>query len=84
MDPSHQTTLFQPHNALAPGDYEPAPQAASCSYDLTESGHTDDPTLASHSISKLAGFAAASDADAVRLVSNIFNEQEGKKKGVKS
>lgn len=77
MDPSHQTTLFQPHNALAPGDCESVPQSASCSYDLTEFTHPHDSALASHSISKLAGFAAASDVDAVRLVSNIFNESFG-------
>ena len=77
MDPSHQTTLFEPHNALAPGDCTPAPQTTSCSYDLTEFTHTDDSTLASHSISKLAGFAAASDVDAARLVSSIFNESFG-------
>ena len=77
MNPSHQTTLFQPHNALAPGDCKSDPQTASCAYDLTESSPTDDSMLASHSISKLAGFAAASDADAVRLVSSIFNESFG-------
>lgn len=77
MDLSHQTTLFQPHNAFAPEDCDPTPQAASCSYDLTKPSHTDDPILASHSISRLAGLAAASDADAVRLVSNIFNESFG-------
>lgn len=77
MDPSHQTTLFQPHNALAPGDCKSAPQTASCSYDLSELSHADDSTLVSHSISMLAGFEAASNADAVRLVSSIFNESFG-------
>ncbi len=79
MDLSHQTTLFQPQSAFTPGagDCTSAPQATSSSYSLTESSHTDDPTVAAHSISKLAGLTAASDADAVRLVSNIFNESFG-------
>jgi GNAT superfamily N-acetyltransferase len=77
MNPSHQTTLFEPHNALAPGDCTSVPQTASCSYDLSELTRTDDSALSSHTISKLAGFTAASDADAVKLVSNIFNESFG-------
>lgn len=77
MNPSHQTTLFQPHNALTPGDCSSDPQTASSPYDLAESSPPDNSALASHTISKLAGFAAASDTDTVKLVSNIFNESFG-------
>lgn len=77
MDPSRQTTLFQPQKAFDPEDCASVPQTASCAYEQSEFSHTGDLTLASHNISKLAGFSAASDADAVRLVSNIFNESFG-------
>lgn len=77
MDFANQTTLFQPHNAFSPGDAKSAPQATSCAHDLTESCPTDDSTLISHTISKLAAHAVSSDADAVRLVSRIFNESFG-------
>jgi len=82
MNPSGQTTLFLPHDSTVSAKSDSVVQGTSHSYDLGLTHASDNTcdlglTVVPASISMSAGFTAASDPDAVRLVSHIFNESFG-------
>ena len=82
MNPSGQTTLFLPHDSTVSAKSDSVVQGTSHSYDLGLTDTSDNTcdlglTVVPASISMSAGFTAASDPDAVRLVSHIFNESFG-------
>ena len=82
MDHSQQTTLFLPPNYVVSAESDSVVQKASHAHDFGLT-HTSDNTcdlgltVVPSNISMSAGFTAASDPDAVRLVSHIFNESFG-------